>query len=260
MERKDLLIERLNSIALSLEKTDGAIGLLGLGSIGKDLERLDNYSDLDFFVIVKKGMREIFIDNLNWLTCIKSASYYYRNSPDGYKLMFDDGIYCEFAVFEDDGLTDIPFSEGRVIWKTEKLTESICKPGKKHSPWKPDNLEWAFNEAISCVYVGLCRYARGEKLSGTRFIENFAVDILMAASYMYLKEYKTFDDDFQHERRIEIRYPDLSQYFSSMIQGYDKAPESALEVIKFIEKYYTVNLLIKEQILKLYGEIRSGEC
>ena len=44
------LLHRLNEIAKSIEKSQKALALLGLGSIGKEQERLDEYSDLDFFV------------------------------------------------------------------------------------------------------------------------------------------------------------------------------------------------------------------
>ncbi|KPB04498.1 hypothetical protein [Bacillus sp. CHD6a] len=55
--RKERLLRRLDEIGLSLERTQGALLLLGLGSVGNELDRLDEFSDLDFFVIVKPGYK-----------------------------------------------------------------------------------------------------------------------------------------------------------------------------------------------------------
>jgi lincosamide nucleotidyltransferase len=49
------LLKRLNEIGHSLEKSGHALALIGLGSVGLELDRLDSYSDLDFFVIVENG-------------------------------------------------------------------------------------------------------------------------------------------------------------------------------------------------------------
>ena len=39
-----------------------AIALLGLGSVGSDLGRLDEHSDLDFFAIVEDGAKQRYLD------------------------------------------------------------------------------------------------------------------------------------------------------------------------------------------------------
>ncbi len=257
MDKKDLLLKRLDDIGKSLKKTGEAKALLALGSIGTEIERMDKYSDLDFFVIVNNGKKQRFIENLDWLTDISETNYYFLNTKDGYKLLYKDGVYCEFAVFEEYELKDIPFSEGRVVWKIEGFDEKICIPSKNSEPWKPQSFEWALNEAITCLYVGLCRFARGEKISGMRFVQNYAVDMLLAsASYMYQEE-KDFIDKYQHERRFENRYPELADYLPKFIQGYEKTPESAIEILKFIEEKYSVNQDIKNEIIKLVEEIKS---
>lgn len=255
MEKKELLLKRLKEIGVSLEKTGDAKALLALGSIGNETERLDKYSDLDFFVIAKEGKKNRFIENLDWLKEISESAYYFLNTKDGYKFLYKDGIFCEFAIFEESELKDIPYSSGRIVWKIEEFDENICKPSKESEPWKPQSFEWAINEAITCLYVGLCRYARGEKLSGTRFIQNYAVDMLVASANFLYEEEKDFKDKFQHERRFENRFPLLGEFLPKFIQGYDKTVESALEILKFIEKNYKVNPFIKQEIINLAKEI-----
>lgn len=251
MEKRELLVKRLDEIGKSLEKTGDARALLGLGSAGVEVERLDNYSDLDFFVIAKDGKKKRFLDSLDWLTNISELAYSFLNTKDGYKVFFKDGVYCEFAIFEEYELKDIPFSKGKVVWKEDGFNEVICEPKGEKKPWVPHDFHWALNESLTCLYVGLCRYARGEKLSGTRFVQNFAVDILIASSSHMSEAQKGFVDEFQHERRYENRYPDIAKYLPKMIQGYDRVPESALEILKFIEERYEVNPHLKNEILTL---------
>src|SRR5436190_636792 len=97
----NLLIARLNAIGASLAQSRGALALIGLGSVGTELERLDDYSDLDFFVIVEPGRKPDFIQNLDWLSRPGPIAYAFRNTAEGYKVLFEDGVFCEFAVFEE---------------------------------------------------------------------------------------------------------------------------------------------------------------
>src|SRR5512145_3267505 len=99
MPPKQFLLARLDQIGAALAASGHALALIGLGSVGEELDRLDDYSDLDFFAIVETGHKRRYIDDLDWLSSIAPIAYRFLNSPDGYKLLFTDGIFCEFAVF-----------------------------------------------------------------------------------------------------------------------------------------------------------------
>ena len=55
MKRTERLLQRLDEIGRSLERSGHALALIGLGSVGTELDRLDDYADLDFFAIVEDG-------------------------------------------------------------------------------------------------------------------------------------------------------------------------------------------------------------
>lgn len=57
MLRTEMLLHRLDEIGKSLERKGGALLLLGIGSVGIETARLDDYSDLDFFVIVRHDQK-----------------------------------------------------------------------------------------------------------------------------------------------------------------------------------------------------------
>src|SRR6266511_3519687 len=94
------LLKRLDEIGQSLERSGHALALIGLGSVGLELDRLDSYSDLDFFAIVEKGYKHPYLDSLRWLSDVHPIAYSFLNTVAVYKVLFEDGIFCEFAVFE----------------------------------------------------------------------------------------------------------------------------------------------------------------
>src|SRR5439155_3723389 len=69
MSREGLL-QRLDAIGRSLEGTGNALALLALGSVGTELDRIDAYSDLDFFVVVRDGYRQAYLGDLGWLSSV----------------------------------------------------------------------------------------------------------------------------------------------------------------------------------------------
>jgi hypothetical protein len=128
LSKRDLLILRLNEIGASLARSNRALALIGLGSVGLVVDRLDDYSDLDFFAIVDTGYKGEFLTSLDWLGATCPIAYSYRNTPDGYKLLFKDGVFCECAVFEEPELRHIPFASGRIIWKREDVPDALAMP------------------------------------------------------------------------------------------------------------------------------------
>src|SRR5574338_611622 len=110
MQTGQHLLQRLDAIGGSLSESGTALALLGLGSVGAETERLDAYSDLDFFVIVKPGCKPDYLASLEWLAAVHPLAYAFLNTADGYKALFADGIFCEFAVFEPQELAGIPFT------------------------------------------------------------------------------------------------------------------------------------------------------
>jgi hypothetical protein len=165
------LLKRLDEIGQSLERSQHALALIGLGSVGLELDRLDSYSDLDFFVIVDEGYKHAYLDSINWLSEVHPIAYSFLNTDDGYKVLFEDGIFCEFAVFEPAELKNIPFAPGRMVWKRADVSNPFDQPTTFSSSSQKRDKDWLLGEALTNLYVGLNRDKRGEKLSATRFIQ-----------------------------------------------------------------------------------------
>jgi len=249
MDRKQQLLERLNAITRSLSATGQALALLGLGSVGIETDRLDDYSDLDFFAIVKPGSKRWFLTRLDWLNSVCPLAYHFPNTVDGFKVLYADGIFCEFAVFEPQELSEIPFANGRIVWKEAGFDETMCMP---HPVQRAEHsTEWSLGEALTNLYIGLGRLKRGEKLSATRFIQGHAVDRVIDLTKSIEAARPIHEDAFGSERRYEARFPATASHLPEWVQGYERNVESARAILAFLEQHFEVNTAMRAAILAL---------
>jgi hypothetical protein len=259
VNRPEQLLARLDEIGRSLERTGSALALIGLGSVGADVARLDAYSDLDFFVISAAGFKRFLIDDLHWLAAVHPIVYFFQNTADGHKALFADGVYCEFAVFEAAELERIPFAQGRVIWSSPGFDRSLARPRRGAGPTGDRPTEWLLGEALTCLYVGLGRFRRGEKLSAFRFVQVFVVDRLVELAPL-LEEATPENgavptrDEFAPERRFELRFPRTAAALAPLMQGYERTPESARAILALLDGRFDVNQAMKAAILALCGD------
>lgn len=250
MEPK-LLLKRLDEIGHSLEQSDHALVLIGLGSVGLELDRLDSYSDLDFFVIVEQGYKQAYLENLQWLSATSPIAYRFANTRDGYKLLFADGIFCEFAVFEPEELQAASFAPGRIVWKQPHLPATMGQPTVAPAAQPKRGLEWLLGEALTNLFIGLGREQRGERLSAMRFIQGYAVDRILELADDIETAQGVAKDQFSNERRFEQRYPGLARQIPACLRGYERNRESALAILNILEEHFEVNNEMASAIRKL---------
>jgi hypothetical protein len=223
------------------------LALLALGSVGVETERLDAYSDLDFFAIVTAGSKQAFMDDLAWLAA--PIAYSFQNTVDGYKVLYEDGIFAEFAIFEPDELAAIPFAPGRIVWKAAEFDETLVAP-RVRSPGKP-SLEHALGEALTNLYVGMGRFRRGEKLAAMHLIQIHAINQVMRLAPYIEPDHPALRDPFADERRFEQRFPGIAAHLGDFVQGYERSPESARATLAFLDEHFEVNPAIAARILAL---------
>jgi hypothetical protein len=225
----NILLERLDCIADGLRDSGHALALIGLGSVGLERERLDRWSDLDFFAIVEPGFKARYIDSLDWLAAAHPLAWHFRNTGDGCKALMADGVFCEFAVFEPQELDGIPFAPGRVVWRREGVDERIATPRHGMPLARTTDETWIVGEALSCLFVGLQRWHRGEKLSAARFVQGHAVDRLIELDALRTRPMS--GDPFNADRRLESRQPRLAAELPRLVPGYGDTPRAALAML-----------------------------
>jgi len=155
-------LQRLDALTTSLARRDDALALLALGSVGAERNRLDAWSDLDFFVLVREGgAKARYIAELDWLAEAHPLVWHFQNTPDGHKALMADGVYCEFAVFEPRELAHVAYAPGRFVWRRDEVDAALAHPSRP-LPNAPD-AQWLLGEVLSNLLVGLQRFARGER-------------------------------------------------------------------------------------------------
>jgi hypothetical protein len=252
MLKKEVLLDRLDAIARSVERSGHGLALFALGSAGLEVGRLDEYSDLDFFVIVEDGHKQQYIENLDWLASIAPIVFEYRNTMDGHKILYQDGVFCEFAVFEKHELERIPFAPGRVIWKRSDIDDAIALPARDYSlPAGSTSTEWLLGEVLSNLYAGMCRFRRGEKLAAASLIQESAVAGLIDLYELSAGRAMKGRDPFSNKRRFEKRHVEFAALLPKFTQGYERSPQSANEILNYLSAHYTVNEAMRCAILEL---------
>jgi hypothetical protein len=246
------LLARLDAIGHALRDSGQALALIGLGSVGPDTQRLDAWSDLDFFAIVEPGAKQRYLQRLDWLAAAHSLSWHFQNTVDGHKALMADGVFCEFAVFEPQELEPIPFAPGRLVWKRDGVDAQIAVPRKAVPSRQPPGEEWIVGEALSCLLVGLQRWHRGEKLSAARFVQGHAVDRLLELDALRMSAGDDGADPFNRDRRIESRSPALRDELPRLVPGYAQTPTAALAMLSALRSRGAVlNPAIIERITAL---------
>lgn len=235
------LLARLDAIGRALEQTGRGLALIGLGSAGRELERLDAYSDLDFFAVVEDDAKAELCADLGWLAAVAPVAYAFRNTADGYKLLFADGIFCEFAVFTRAELAGAAFAPGRVVWRRPDVDPSIAAPARAGAPRAEPAEAWLLGEALTNLYVGLGRQRRGEILTAQRFIQHYAVDRCVELAARWEAPGQARPDPFDPARRVEARLPLLAARLPAFVQGYGRNVASALAILAYLEEHTAVS-------------------
>lgn len=249
MEPGSRLLLRLDAIAQSLAQRPEALALLALGSVGRERARLDAYSDLDFFAIVTPAAKAPFIDDLAWLGAAAPIAYSFRNTADGHKALFEDGIFCEFAVFEPGELAKIPFAPGRLIWKRDEFNEELAQPRAVAGEATPPTREWLVGEIVCNLLIGLKRFHRGEHLAAAFLVQQYAVrHLLQLADLNGMASPEATRDPFAPERRAERRFPQLAAQLDGLMPGALHTPAAARAVLSLLARLEPVPPAMRDAI------------
>jgi hypothetical protein len=160
--------------------------LLGLGSMA-ETSRLDHIRTWIFLMSIR-APNPLARDFMGGVSPI---AYSFRNTVDGYKVLFANGVFAEFAVFEPDEMAHIGFTKGRLIYKRPDFDESLAVP--RLAPKKePLDIDYCVNEALTNLYIGVLRELRGEKAAAMTCIQDHAANQIMKLfEHLYHQRAKT---------------------------------------------------------------------
>jgi hypothetical protein len=247
------LLARLDDLGGVLADRGDALALIGLGSVGADLARLDDHSDLDFFVVVENGAKARYLADIDWLKALGPIAFEFPNTVDGRKVLFVDGLYAEYAVFTLPELADAAYASGRIVWRREDAPVGLETPKRPPPARSPETIEWHVGEALTNLYVGLHRDLRGERLSGMRLIQVHALDHLISVLDVLERASAARQDPFSIDRAVERRLDASVLPLGDLAPGYEHNREAALAILGVLEGLIPIDARMAQAIRGLTG-------
>lgn len=206
-----------NQMVEKLEQIADALGLMFAGSAA-DLSRVDEYSDQDFYLIVKDGTAEGFRQDLSWLPNTESIVLAPRETEHGLKVFYSDGTMLEFAVFEIGELpTHIAPKDNRVVFDRGGVAEIIQQITKLEArSFDPASEYQLF---LSLLHIGGGRVKRGEVIAGSQHIKSYALNHLLGLIRHFEPVPNPSLDELNRYRRFEQDYPEIGSKIARLIEG-----------------------------------------
>jgi hypothetical protein len=249
------VLRRLDEIAEVIKARGDTVAMLGLGSCGAQPARLDEHSDLDFYVIVEDGATWRYLDRTDWLEQPAPVTYLFAHRRGGRRALYADGVFVEYLVLTVAELTRVPFAGARTVWRRPDAPPDLSTSGAPVPRPPYDTEEYHLNDALVSLYSGLHRELRGERLAAARLIQHRAVDAVIALLRLSGGE-PPYRDAFEPARRVERAYPVEALPLAAMVPGYTGNVAAARFTFAWLTKRYQVPPGIGEALREL---IRSGD-
>lgn len=198
----------------SLSNDDRVLGLIAVGSMARVDYEPDQWSDHDFFVIVRPGQQEFFRTNHTWLPPYQKIVLTFRETAHGVKVLYEDGHLLEFAVFDPEELFLARVNRARVLFDkggVQQHLDIIRKNSQTQGEIDSDDA-WLVGQFLTNLLVGVARHRRGEKLSGRFFVKTSGLrNLLILIQKHFPSPQKALLDHLDPHRRFEVAYPELGQ-------------------------------------------------
>lgn len=198
-----------DQLRTNLAGDERVIGLVFLGSSAGMTRQADEWSDHDFFVIVKSGEQEAFRTQLDWLPDAEQIVYAFRETAHGLKVLYRHGHLIEFAVFDAEELFLAKVNDYAVVIDRDEVAASLATIARESVAEARDD-DYYVGMFLGNLWVGLGRYLRGERLSGHQFVKTHAVSRLLTLLARHVKAAdESALDNLDEWRRFEPAYPEI---------------------------------------------------
>jgi hypothetical protein len=252
------LLAFLDRLSAVLAERGDAVALLGLGSVGLDLHRIDEHSDADFFVVVDdRAARDRYVADVDWLEAAHPIEWSFGNSLDGRKAFLRDGLFAEYAVFTLDAMATAGYPPGRLHWQRADAPAGLDVPRTPVPP--PAPLAHEVGEAVTNLYVGLHRDLRGERLTAARFIQGYAVDRWLGILDLLDLGPGSRQDVFVVDRGVERRFgPDLLP-LADLVPGYERNAHAAATLLGLLEAHVELDPYAVAAVRDVLAQVRRRD-
>lgn len=196
----------------SVARNDDVEGLVLLGSTAA-VERVDEWSDHDFYLVVREGEQERFRTDLGWLPDCNDIAIAVRETEHGLKVVYRDGAVLEFAVASGPDVSTFGGSPYAVVLDRTDVAARMESAPTQPDPQPIDSLR-EFRLFLSLVLIGVGRARRGEELAGGQLVRTYAAERLLKVLGEELGTSETptaSPDPYNVFRRFELNHPHVGR-------------------------------------------------
>jgi hypothetical protein len=199
----------------AVEGNPDVLGVVLAGS-GAQPERIDEWSDHDFFLIVRQDP-ESWRRDVSWLPDADKIVIRAKEGIHGQKIVMADGHVLEFAVATVEEMAGWAVNHYQVVLDHGGVEEFIAGLAaatvvEPVDPWRELQL------FLAILYIGVGRDRRGEVLAAGRFVRAYALEHLLAAWRALLPpQVGALEDSLDVHRRFELAYPSASAELAAAI-------------------------------------------
>jgi len=203
----------------TLAADERVLALVAIGSLAHP-ERIDRWSDHDFWVITTTAAQTDFLTDLSWLPDHLSIALTLRPAEQYYTELYASGHIAEFAVFGPHDLSRGRLTHYRMLFDKDDITTRIqtIATNIQQEQESGYNASATFGHFLIALCTGTGRAARGEWLSASTYIFQYALDALLTLITHHVPPQRPdLSDPFDPRRRFEQIYPDLSTTLIHML-------------------------------------------
>ncbi|MEI6649379.1 MAG: hypothetical protein WCO08_07040 [Actinomycetes bacterium] len=226
------------------QKNEDVLGLVLVGSTAETF-RADEWSDHDFFLIVKIGLGEKFRKHLSWLPNFEEIAFAPRETDHGLKVVYKNGRVLEFAVFEDPELELASVNSWAVPVDKTNIAERVQKIQKRTNP-KFFTVEEEWSLFLATILIAIGRARRGELLIAGLGIRTRALNHalgLLRTAHPPQDNTAGLEDNLDRFRRVEIQYPNEAQVLNEIVElPVEQSAKALLEFVMNLEMFTEAQL------------------
>ena len=221
----------------TLSADDRVRALVGIGSLAQP-ERVDRWSDHDFWVITTVEGQAHFLTDLSWLPDHSAITLALRPAPEYYTVLYATGHIAEFAVFALTDLARGQLDRYRMLFdKNDIRTQIQAVYERTQGKQQTADPARAIGHFLVTLCTGAARDARGERLSAHKYIFQYALDDLLALITQHIPAQQSdLHDRFDPRRRFEQAYSDLSMLLTPLLTFTPTA--AALHLLDIAERLF----------------------
>ena len=183
------------------------VGLVWAGASAEP-QRADEWSDHDFFLVVRSGTQEMFRRGLDWLPQSSDIAFASRETAHGLKVVYRDGFVLEFAVFDEAELAQAVVNHHALALGGDSIAKTLQGIARTTAPTDSRSLDDHLGLFYALLLIGTGRFHRGERLVGGQFVRSYAVGHLLEVAHRLLpSERPEVRDALDPFRRVEWEFP-----------------------------------------------------